>query len=73
MKLIKDIYSKRAICIFPIESEKRRQAIDEIPYPMKSETNSKCGMNLEPRAVSTSVAVKHMLGNALIAAWHWRN
>lgn len=49
MKLIKDIYSKRAICIFPIESEKRRQAISEIPYPMESETNSKCGMNLEPR------------------------
>ena len=47
MKLIKDIYLKRAICIFPIESEKRWQAIDEIPYLMKSETNSKCGMNLE--------------------------
>ena len=49
MKLIKDIYSKRAICIFPIESKKSRQAIDEIPYPMKLETNSKCGMNLESR------------------------
>lgn len=49
MKLIKDIYLKRAICIFPIESEKRRQAIDEIPYLMKSETNSKCGMNLKSR------------------------
>lgn len=48
MKLIKDIYSKRAICIFAIESRMHWRAIDAIPYPMKSEMKSKCGMNLEP-------------------------